>query len=105
MNAPVRPLGPFLRPSKSGHCFGTDELVWDKLELRLGSGGRVLAMVEPDGNWSGMWRVRSSGTLTDMANLSRAKDAALSIALRELNAGRYQTHARTDCPGNRLPGN
>jgi hypothetical protein len=106
MNAPVRPPGPFLRPSKSGHCFGSDELVWDALQLRLASGGRVLATVEPDGNWSGMWRVRSGGTLSDMANLSRAKDAALSIVLRELNAGRYQNVARTDCPpGYRGPGN
>jgi hypothetical protein len=33
-----------------------------------------------------MWRVRHGGKLTDMVNLSRAKDAAISIALAELNA-------------------
>ena len=45
-----------------------------------------MAMIEPDANWPGMWRVRFGGMLSDMANLSRAKDAAISIALRELNA-------------------
>jgi hypothetical protein len=33
-----------------------------------------------------MWRARKAdGTLTDMVNLTRAKDAALSIALATLN--------------------
>jgi hypothetical protein len=33
-----------------------------------------------------MWRVRFGGMLSDMTNLSRAKDAAISIVLRGLNA-------------------
>jgi hypothetical protein len=45
-----------------------------------------MAVIEPDANWPGMWRVRSGGMLSDMANLSRAKDAAISIVLRGLNA-------------------
>ena len=84
MHAPAGPPGPFLRPSKSGHCFGGHELVWDGLKLRLGA--RVMATIEPDANWPGMWRVRFGGMLSDMANLSRAKDAAISIVLRGLNA-------------------
>jgi hypothetical protein len=95
MNAPAGPLKPFLRPPKSGHCFGSDELVWDGLTLKLGSKvGRVLAAIEPDANWPGMWRVRFGGKLSDMANLSRAKDAAITLVLRELNAD--------GSPGNRL---
>jgi hypothetical protein len=91
MNAPVKPPGAFLRPPKSGHCFGTNDLVWDGLALRLGSkSGRVLATIVPDAEWLGMWRIRADRTLSDMVNLSRAKDAALSIALQQLNAGRYQ---------------
>jgi hypothetical protein len=35
-----------------------------------------------------MWRVRWSGGSTDMVNLTRAKDAAIFIALSVLNAGR-----------------
>jgi hypothetical protein len=83
MNAPVGPLNPFLRPPKSGHCFGRNELVWDGLKLKLGA--RVMATIEPDAYWPGMWRVRSPGYLSDMLNLSRAKDVAISSALRELN--------------------
>ena len=94
MNAPVRPPRPFLRPSKAGHCFGRNELVWDGLQLRLGSkAGRVMATLEPDASSAGMWRVRFGGELSDMVNLSRAKDAAASMVLRELNAD-YRTDTR-----------
>jgi hypothetical protein len=48
-----------------------------------------MAMVEPDANWPGMWRVRFGGRLSDMANLSRAKDAAISLVLSELNGGAH----------------
>ena len=86
MHAPAGPPGPFLRPPKSGHCFGRNDLVWDGLKLKLGA--RVMATAEPDGNWPGMWRVRFGGKLSDMANISRAKDAAISLVLSELNGGR-----------------
>jgi hypothetical protein len=32
-----------------------------------------------------MWRIRFDGEFSDMLNLSRAKDAAASMVLRELN--------------------
>ena len=48
--------------------------------------GPVMATIEPDANWPGMWRVRLGGMLSDLANLSRVKDAAISIVLRGLNA-------------------
>jgi hypothetical protein len=44
-----------------------------------------MATVEADTNWPGMWRVRFGDKLSDMANLSRAKDAAISLVLSELN--------------------
>ena len=87
MHAPERPSGSFLRPFESRHCFGRNDLVWDGLQLRLRTiGGPVMATVEGDAKWPGMWRVRLGGMLSDMANLSRAKDAAISIVLRGLNA-------------------
>ena len=52
-----------------------------------------MATIEADANWPGMWRVRFGGGLSDMANLSRAKDAAASMVLRELNAD-YRTDTR-----------
>jgi hypothetical protein len=86
MNAPAGPLRPFLRPPKSGHCFGRHELVWDGLKLKVSSkDGPVAATLEPDAR-SGLWRVRFGGELSGMLNLSRAKDAAASKVLRELNA-------------------
>ena len=44
------------------------DLVWDDKQLRLHSiRGRVLAAIEPDREWPGMWRVRMpDGYLTDM---------------------------------------
>jgi hypothetical protein len=49
--------------------------------LTLSVGRRPVLRIEPDLTYSGMWRVRlPSGTLSEMANLSRAKDAALDIA-------------------------
>ena len=78
-----------LGTSKSGRCFASEELVWDGLQLRLGSvRGRILATVEPDSKWSGMYRVRHDGNVTDMVNLTRAKDAAISIALSQLNSAK-----------------
>jgi hypothetical protein len=48
--------------------------------------GRPLASVEPDKDWPGMWRVRmADGHVTDMVNLTRAKDAALSLASAALD--------------------
>jgi hypothetical protein len=39
--------------------------------------------VVPDSRWPNMWRVRSTdGSLSDMVNLARAKDAAIAIAER-----------------------
>jgi hypothetical protein len=61
------------------------DLKWDGDRLRPIS-GRLLATVERDPKWPTMWRVRlSDGYLTDTANLTRAKDAAVTLALASLN--------------------
>jgi hypothetical protein len=66
------------------------DLVWDDKQLRLHSvRGRVLAAIEPDRQWPGMWRIRlPDGYLSDIVNLSRAKDAVTSLALGVLNQHR-----------------
>jgi hypothetical protein len=67
---------------------------WHGLQLRLKS-GRLLATVEPDAKWPKMYRVRlPDGQLSDMINLSRAKDAAMSLAMDVLNGKAAQTAAR-----------
>ncbi len=67
---------------------GRDRLSWrragDVLTLHHGK-SRALAYVEPDTKWCGMFRIRSACGMSDMVNLSRAKDAAASIALDLLN--------------------
>jgi hypothetical protein len=76
---------------KRGVVVGRDRLTWhrhaDRLALCLGKSRSALAGVEPDGRWPGMFRVRfPDGTLSDMVNLTRAKDAALVIVLCALNS-------------------
>ena len=70
--------------------YDRQDLRWDGRRLRLfSSRGVVLATVEPDKTWPGMWRVRlPDGHFTDMMNLSRAMDAAASLALGVLNQRR-----------------
>jgi hypothetical protein len=49
--------------------------------LHYASAKHPIAEVVPDNRWSGMWRVRwPDGNLSDMVNLTRAKDAAFVIA-------------------------
>jgi hypothetical protein len=76
--------------------YGRCHLTWvrDCTAWVVRHSGTELARVVPDEKYPGMWRVRSpEGRLSDMANLTWAKDAAASMALAVLNrAG----HERTD---------
>jgi hypothetical protein len=52
--------------------------------LHLGTSNKVLATVIPDQTYPGMWRIQwPDGTVSDMVNLARAKDAAVVIASRD----------------------
>jgi hypothetical protein len=53
--------------------------------LHLHRSTKPLLTVEPDATYPGMWRVRHQGRLSDMTNISRAKDAACTVALADLN--------------------
>ena len=77
------------------HNYSSQDLVWSERSLRpYSKRGRVLATVEPDQDWSGMWRVRMpGGHLTDMVNLTRARDAASLLALGALKAGESPAEA------------
>jgi hypothetical protein len=45
-----------------------------------------MASIEPDFKYPNMWRVRlPNGKLSDMVNQTRARDAARSLALAQLN--------------------
>lgn len=75
----ARPAVSGYRPSPRDFSWKRDSGGWAL--MRVGRRKPVLHVV-PDETWAGMWRVRSpTGRLSDMANLSWARDAALAIAL------------------------
>jgi hypothetical protein len=54
--------------------------------LHYGAAKHPLAEVVPDANWPGMWRVRwPDGSLSDLGNLTRVKEAAFLVAQRGRN--------------------
>lgn len=62
------------------------------MEHRLYTGNKFTGVsVRPDPKWPGMWRVHQGDKVSDMVNLTRAKDAAVFWAtppeggLRNLN--------------------
>jgi hypothetical protein len=70
------------------------DLEWKGDQLRLTT-GRLLATVKPDPDWPGMWRVHMpDGHVSDMVNLSRAKDAASTLALVALNLPERQRQSK-----------
>jgi hypothetical protein len=77
-----------------GHIFSRVDLNWRRggevWVVRYRS--RVLLQVVPDLTHSGMWRIRHpDGRLSDLVNLSRAKDAATSLAVGILNADKRRS--------------
>jgi len=77
----------------------SNQLTWRTIEngfaLHRWQTKTPLLHVVPDAVCLGMWRTRSpDGRLTDMANLTRAKDAAVCIALEILNSGKRGRQSR-----------
>jgi hypothetical protein len=63
------------------------QLVWSGNRLRYPPLAAVHVTVVEDEVYRGIWRVRQpDGTLTDMVNRARARDAARSILVRVLNS-------------------
>jgi hypothetical protein len=87
INGLLQPFLPY--PKKVRPAYDRQDDM-DGRQLRLFSScGVVLATIEPDLTWPGMWRVRlPDGHLTDVVNRSRAKDGASSLALGVLNRER-----------------
>jgi hypothetical protein len=77
---PQRLLSGLADPSSTKDC-----LMWHGDRLLLRAGRRLLSAIEPDSEWPVMWRVRlPDDHLSDMANRTRAKDAAQLVALATL---------------------
>jgi hypothetical protein len=69
----------------TGHVFGNHELTWRGNDLHVGHSRKPLLSIVRDENWPSMWRVLHGGLLSDMVNLTRARDAARGVALAVLN--------------------
>src|SRR5690349_20710850 len=83
-------------PASPKAIVGRDRLNWRHADVRLflhfGNNQSPLVAIEPEPKHSGMYRIRSSeGGLSDMMGLTRAKDAAIALALRSLNSGAQET--------------
>jgi len=77
--------------------YAAKGLEWKANRLVVQGGGRhsPVAVIVPDTRWPGMWRVqRPDGTVTDMVNLARARDAARTILLAALNCQETAPGAR-----------
>ena len=77
---------------------GRDRLNWrhgdDRWFLFHGNNCNPLITIEPDAKYAGMYRLQfPEGGLSDMVNLTRAKDAAIGLALQSLNSGAQETHS------------
>jgi hypothetical protein len=69
--------------------IGRNNLNWqragDSFSLHLGRSRRTILNIMPDAVHPEMWRVQYRGVLSDFANLTRAKDAGIALALADLN--------------------
>jgi hypothetical protein len=73
------------------------DLIWRGDRLQLKGCGRASRAVEimPDGIYPGMWRIKMpDGSLSDMLNRTRARDAARSILLGILRRGLTRSEAQ-----------
>jgi len=85
------------RDDASAMRINSQRLTWVGDELVYGR--RTLLRIERDGVYPGMWRVRlPDGSLTDMVNRTRAKDAAVSIAFRSLEVSEMPSEAPPIAP-------
>jgi len=67
------------------HQYQYKDFSWKGQKLYLGSKLMPVKLMQ-DEKWPQMWRVlHPNGTISDMVNLTRAKDAAVSVALAVLN--------------------
>lgn len=73
--------------------------------LRLYIGSKFTGVsIEPDAKWPNMWRIRMGERLSDLVNLTRAKDAAITWARpRGLGGGVVATWHPRETPAKAPP--
>jgi hypothetical protein len=92
------------RPDTRRCLTSSNELAWRKcargftLHLHKNRGPALLSVV-PDSVCPGMWRVeRPDGSLSDLVNLARAKDAAIALTLGLLNRQKRDQETALEAP-------
>jgi hypothetical protein len=96
-------------PWPEGWCevsrnYKSRDLSWCGNDLRCA--GKTVVSIVPDQTYAGMWRVaHPDGRLSDMVNRTRAKDAAVTIALGILNREEMTSggRRRVRAPQPRIP--
>ena len=74
--------------------IGHRDLIWKGDKLMLGTRNTGVKVI-PDQQWPKMYRVEyPPGTVSDMANLSRARDAAIGMVASHLNQGHVSQETR-----------
>jgi hypothetical protein len=72
-------------PQKPPHTYKRTDLVWQGLRLRLRVSDRTLAVLTPDADHPNLYRICMLDLVSDLANLTRAREAAVALALETLN--------------------
>ncbi len=93
----------------TAHIYGRKDFAWrecpDGWALRAIGHRSAIVHVVPDGVWPGMWRIRyRDGRLSDMANLSWARDSAVAAAMRLLDPRRQAEQSVSRAPPMRPAG-
>jgi hypothetical protein len=70
---------------------------WDGDKLMQGKRCMPIEVL-PDDPWPGMYRVHYQGKISDMVNLTRAKDAAAAMVSASLNALQKPRPFSPTCP-------
>ncbi len=91
------------REGMSCHIYGHKDFDWRQCKtgyaLHAMGHRNAIVHVVPDQRWPGMWRIRHpDGRLSDMANLTWAKDGAKGLAMRLLDPRRRAEQERLDSP-------
>ncbi len=95
--------------ASTAHIYSRKDFAWrkgpDGWDLHAIGHRSAIVHVVPDGVWPGMWRIcYRDGRLSDMANLSWARDGAVAVAMRLVDPRRQAEQRVSRDPSMRQTG-